>query len=43
VTDAAQRIVLVEDEPAHAEAVRRALETAVSKIELEIVGTLSEY
>ncbi|MBF0549869.1 MAG: response regulator [Deltaproteobacteria bacterium] len=39
-----KRILIVEDEPAHAEAIRRALETADPEgLDVRVVGTLREY
>jgi PAS domain S-box-containing protein/putative nucleotidyltransferase with HDIG domain len=43
MTDAAVNILLLEDEPAHAEAIRRALEASDLKAAVRIVGTLREY
>ena len=37
------RILIVEDEPAHAEAIRRALEGAATRIEVRVVNSLQEY
>ena len=37
------RILIVEDEQAHAEAIRRAFQIADLKAEVEVVGTLEEY
>lgn len=37
------RILIVDDEPSHAEAVRRALEDAGDPVEVEVVGTLREF
>src|SRR5690349_12830289 len=38
-----KRILILEDEPAHALAIRRALEEAGTGAEIEVVGTLREY
>jgi PAS domain S-box-containing protein len=43
VTDSAVSVLVVEDEPAHAEAIRRALEGAEMKAAVHVVGTLQEY
>lgn len=43
MTDAAVNILLLEDEPAHAEAIRRAFEASDLKSVVRIVGTLREY
>ncbi|HOW68051.1 MAG TPA: PAS domain-containing protein [Candidatus Paceibacterota bacterium] len=37
------QILLVEDEPAHAEAIRRTLNEATQKMEVRVVGSLREY
>ncbi len=37
------RILIVEDEAAHAEAIRRAFETAGAEAEVQVAGTLREY
>lgn len=37
------RILIVEDEAAHAEAIRRAFETVGAEAEVEVAGTLREY
>ena len=37
------RILIAEDEAAHAEAIRRAFETADAKAEVQVAGTLREY
>ncbi len=37
------RILIVEDEAAHAEAIRRALEAAATRIEVRVVNSLQEY
>ena len=37
------RLVLVEDEPAHAEAIRRAIANSPHAVSLQVVGTLREY
>ncbi len=36
-------ILLVEDEPAHTEAIRRALEASGMTVDIQVVGTLREY
>jgi len=36
-------IIIVEDEAAHAEAIRRALKDAGMKAQVEVAGTLREY
>jgi PAS domain S-box-containing protein len=43
MTDAVVNILLLEDEPAHAEAIRRALEASDLKAVLHVAGTLREY
>ena len=37
------RIIIVEDEPAHAEAIRRAMEAAGTDADIQVVSTLREY
>lgn len=37
------RIMVVDDEPAHAEAIRRALEVANNDAEIRVAGTLADY
>ncbi len=37
------RIIIVDDEPAHAEAIRRAFEAADIAVEIEMAGTLAAY
>jgi len=37
------RALVVEDEPAHAEAIKRAFQTSGMKAALRVVGTLKEY
>jgi len=37
------RILIVEDESAHAEAIRRSLEKAGNPGEIRVAGSLSEY
>jgi PAS domain S-box-containing protein len=43
MTDAVVNILLLEDEPAHADAIRRALEASDLKAAVQIAGTLREY
>jgi len=43
MSNAALRIVIVEDEPAHAEAIRRAFEKAGMGGDISVAGTLEEY
>ena len=43
MTDAVLQILIVEDEPAHAEAVRRQLLSALPKIEVRVAGSLHDY
>jgi two-component sensor histidine kinase len=43
MTDAALFILLVEDEPAHAEAIRLALQGADPQVVVKVAGTLREY
>ena len=43
MTETSLRILLVEDEPAHAEAIRRAFEAAGPGAVIQVAGTLREY
>ena len=43
VTNRTVRVLLAEDEPAHAEAVRRSLESATTPFSLRVAGTLGEF
>ncbi|MGZ8474270.1 MAG: PAS domain-containing protein, partial [Candidatus Deferrimicrobiaceae bacterium] len=43
MTIGATQIMILEDEPAHAEAIRRSLEAADAEVSVRVVGTLREY
>ena len=43
LTGTALSILLAEDEPAHAEAIRRAMHAAISNVTIDVAGTIREY